>query len=511
MKTTISLKDQLINHLLEHGYPDYAVVLSQMHVTWQPCTALASISKVGSHIVLAERVKTSVLDSDLFAVLSFLIRHELNHRLLKHYTRLREFKSQFIQNVAADLELSHFYSEEDVILWNKYASLFAGSFSVYICAGEKSGPKQTIFPEYFGKRAEEIYELYLQRCKEHRQVGPSSRLRYSEGPLDYESDSSLTLPEDGELPNTPSFSVEVEDLTDEELGLSDNISDSLISDELPIPSSVLEKLQKSIEDRSRQFSNPAAKETFERRNSELKMDRTVFAPILTSSLEYDLRLFFGKASQLQRRRSDRVIAKKYRDSDIIVPTKTMRRNEVQELAVYVDRSKSFVDAQKTRAAESIFQKLAMMKNVQLRVFHFDTQVAEYDYKNSPDTFPSMGGGTSYEAVFNHIKKNNFRNIAIITDYDQGGVDMPSCVAAAWFCIVSYVDNGQKKDIPPILRRMSYRRMTGCLFSIWMLELKGQHRGIDLKKEYKPNIRRIFRGFPKSIATLITAFDSPYQI
>jgi hypothetical protein len=242
-------------------------------------------------------------------------------------------------------------------------------------------------------------------------------------------------------------------------------------------------------------------------------------------MEYDLRLFFGKASQFNRKRSNRSVAKKYQGSDIILPTRVMCPKEALELAVYVDRSQSFKNDEKTIAAESVFQKHALMKNVSLRVFHFDTQVAEYDYKRTPDIVPKMGGLTAHNAVFEHINENKFRNIAIITDYDDGNGKIPPCVEAAWFCIIRLkhlmLHGGTVTAYaPPISRAATLSQIKGRLISVWLHEWSFNqtrkstdhfnHTSKNASSHLKIDIRRIFRGILSSSTMPAEAFYVDYE-
>ena len=506
-------RDEIINYLLETGYPDYAVVLSEMQVAWFDFPGLsAMISKDGTVITLSPGLIKTVKKADRNAVISILVRHELNHRLLKHTARLRHFRSHRIKNIAADLELSHFYSEADILLWNAYSKVFSGGYSVYShCFGLKTGTFQdrSIFPEFYGKTAEEIYKLFVEHLREEYAHLPAEfkKSRNDRTSCDVNDMSDVG----GDISNE-----EFDDLVEGVLlGDIDEFADTqhLEADDLPIPSSVLAKVRSMVKERTKEIYSTAAQPTHEQRALENRNEPVILPPVINSTLEYDLKLFFGKAGQFSRKRTRQKIDKKYQGSDILISARRMKRNEAQELAVYVDRSQSFSEG-KTAGAESVFKKLTMMKNVSLRVFHFDTQVEEYDYMKNPDVVPEMGGNTSHEAVFNHIEENNFTNVAIITDYDSCEGKLPDCVKAIWFCIVCdgrcLMSHQYCTDTftPSILKDQPVNLLNGRLFSVWLNRIQpvsGWKDGDDILQKYTSEVRRIFRGTPKNHLTLHLAF------
>jgi hypothetical protein len=98
------IKEQIIDHLLKTGYPDYAAVLYAMRLQVHGAGKyMAHIALDGNFVELSASVflfkDTSgayMLRADWLDVVSLLLRHELLHRLLRHGSRTKKWWSRMM-------------------------------------------------------------------------------------------------------------------------------------------------------------------------------------------------------------------------------------------------------------------------------------------------------------------------------------------------------------------------------------------------------------------------------
>ena len=97
--------------------------------------------------------------------------------------------------------------------------------------------------------------------------------------------------------------------------------------------------------------------------------------------------------------------KKYHGSGIVVKARTNVYEKQKCIGTYVDVSGS-MSRPKLQKALGVLKSIEGMKRVKSFTHYFDTRVRD-DFH--------CGGGTDYEPIFEHAKKNGYTCIAIITD------------------------------------------------------------------------------------------------
>jgi len=131
--------------------------------------------------------------------------------------------------------------------------------------------------------------------------------------------------------------------------------------------------------------------------------------------------FVGKRQRANKSNTHRRINRKY---PYIHPGK--HKNYTSNLAVYIDQSGSVSD----QALTLFFGTLeSLAKNVTFTMYHFDTQVdekSEYTWKKGKKNiaaFRTRGGGTCFDCVEDHYRKNlsRFDGCIVLTD---GGAAKP---------------------------------------------------------------------------------------
>jgi predicted metal-dependent peptidase len=497
------VKNKLIDHLLVTGYPDYAAILYRITLDIIGLdSSPARIDRDCTCIQLSTRVfvrTTSngkqVIRNNWLDIASLLIRHELLHRLLRHANRSRKLAKAYkyrlsssMANISMDIEVSNYYSPDDVVTWNENPDIFYGGYNVY---PDFDTERAASFPKFIGVPYEEVY---AQLTSKEQDMFAQDKLDKSDKQSDTKDSENSNIEDSGNSDSgdcTDAKSEEqcegnIDNKQDEKTSNSKNESkdqsekankpenqsekvqhepqdsyrDDLLMDDpdfvqnwmndmyddLPMYDKTIEKILESVETRkvqdmeiNRVVGGPGA--YIASMNTVVERD-DLDENILKSSLQYDLNMFFGSSGRFVRHSTFSRPNKKYDGSDIIRRTRRMLPKDESKLVLYIDRSQSF-NKEKTIAAESVFEKLRRIKNMSLEVFYFaDVVVSEKEYNGrvrSNGTVVgavSPGSGTDYSEVFQHINHNNFENVAIISDNDRcDRVLIPTCVKSLWYCYV----------------------------------------------------------------------------
>jgi predicted metal-dependent peptidase len=355
-------REQYIDYLAAQGYPDFAFFLSLFKL--ELSHERYPIARIHTKKRLIQMyIEVSLPES------SIILRHEFFHRLLKHISRTPEQVRYDLWNIACDFELSHFYTEHDIEILGNSESLLHSALSVYYYPIEDDTDFQCVRTDFYGKKAEEIYEIL---CIEHPQQKMS---------IAYQNPINSELPE----------------------------SDALeIDGELLIPQSVIDEI---AEQYNIQNQGVAAVSGKLRHRIGAPLPEIESRPAIT--FLRDLKSNFSYVQHFQRGRTFRRPNKKYAESNVIIRARTAKPQDSLVIACYVDSSGS-MSLDKTQKVIDISRVLKNIRRVRVIVFYFNTEVyAEYQESQ---------GGTSYDAVLLHAQEHGYRNIIILTDTD--GVSIP---------------------------------------------------------------------------------------
>lgn len=446
-KEAIDYRNKLADLLAEDGYPDYANALY----------GFKSLVLVGSdHPILGCCSQSSLVLNEKLTdeEACFVARHEIRHVLQRHHERCGK-RHPSVWNIAADLEISNFYSEDDVELLKSQSNI-KGGLSI-----DLEG-----YTEYRGKTAEEIYDQMLAQGRvkivsiKVSASGPPGQGGAGGGSKESQDENAA-----GEPLNEEELDEEAKKLLGELVDLDKKIAKNLHKklsearsneptkeqkEGKPTPKRTpmgtkKERSQNTNQNESDENKQPKPdKEEIDETEDETEdedldiegngvgtehAERKVEEPVPTKvRLQRSLKGVFGRQKFYAPKMTYSKYNKRYltppgaketpmvgksRHDGVIKKGKKRMLKEWMTLGVYCDVSGS-MSRDKVSIALGTCEEIGKMKRCAVKTHYFDTEVR--------DEFFS-GGGTDYRAVLTHAKEQKYKSVAIITD-DSNSHNIP---------------------------------------------------------------------------------------